>query len=378
MSINFNIKYNSILPEINKNRNIYKTRNKIELSNQKIKTLKRVNSNFNNKNKYNFKNLTNQSITELNNKKYLVKSNSSLKNEFMFNSENKIDKNLNQNNEKDNTHKSRISDLLNNAKDIFNNLGNYLEENKPKVIPSLNANKIYKRLSKEKRKDILFPRTIKNKERNINKLYGRLYNIKILEDENKTTISNKTNSFIINKNISKISNIEDFETKNNNFTIEKKQKNQIIQTFNIQNANKRNKNTSTNNEENKYYESNITSQKENDIFPVLNSNNFYSNFEYNNKNNIKIAEIREVFPCFPFNRLNKITNSSRTNNKRIKNNKFFYDLRKNFVSDTRYYYEKFLRDIKLGSNESGDNILFRYRNRDKRKANNNKIKKIYI
>ena len=378
MSINFNIKYNSILPEINKNRNIYKTRNKIELSNQKIKTLKRVNSNFNNKNKYNFKNLTNQSITELNNKKYLVKSNSSLKNEFMFNSENKIDKNLNQNNEKDNTHKSRISDLLNNAKDFFNNLGNYLEENKPKVIPSLNANKIYKRLSKEKRKDILFPRTIKNKERNINKLYGRLYNIKILEDENKTTISNKTNSFIINKNISKISNIEDFETKNNNFTIEKKQKNQIIQTFNIQNTNERNKNTSTNNEENKYYESNITSQKENDIFPVLNSNNFYSNFEHNNKNNIKIAEIREVFPCFPFNRLNKITNSSRTNNKRIKNYKFFYDLRKNFVSDTRYYYEKFMRDIKLGSNESGDNILFRYRNRDKRKANNNKIKKIYI
>ena len=378
MSINFNIKYNSILPEINKNRNIYKTRNKIELSNQKIKTLKRVNSNFNNKNKYNFKNLTNQSITELNNKKYLVKSNSSLKNEFMFNSENKIDKNLNQNNEKDNTHKSRISDLLNNAKDFFNNLGNYLEENKPKVIPSLNANKIYKRLSKEKRKDILFPRTIKNKERNINKLYGRLYNIKILEDENKTTISNKTNSFIINKNISKISNIEDFETKNNNFTIEKKQKNQIIQTFNIQNTNERNKNTSTNNEENKYYESNITSQKENDIFPVLNSNNFYSNFEYNNKNNIKIAEIREVFPCFPFNRLNKITNSSRTDNKRIKNYKFFYDLRKNFVSDTRYYYEKFLRDIKLGSNESGDNILFRYRNRVKRKTNNNKIKKIYI
>ena len=378
MSINFNIKYNSILPEINKNRNIYKTRNKIELSNQKIKALKRVNSNFNNKNKYNFKNLTNQSITELNNKKYLVKSNSSLKNEFMFNSENKIDKNLNQNNEKDNTHKSRISDLLNNAKDFFNNLGNYLEENKPKVIPSLNANKIYKRLSKEKRKDILFPRTIKNKERNINKLYGRLYNIKILEDENKTTISNKTNSFIINKNISKISNIEDFETKNNNFTIEKKQKNQIIQTFNIQNTNERNKNTSTNNEENKYYESNITSQKENDIFPVLNSNNFYSNFEHNNKNNIKIAEIREVFPCFPFNRLNKITNSSRTDNKRIKNYKFFYDLRKNFVSDTRYYYEKFLRDIKLGSNESGDNILFRYRNRAKRKANNNKIKKIYI
>ena len=378
MSINFNIKYNSILPEINKNRNIYKTRNKIELSNQKIKTLKRVNSNFNNKNKYNFKNLTNQSITELNNKKYLVKSNSSLKNEFMFNSENKIDKNMNQNNENDNSHKSRISDLLNNAKDFFNNLGNYLEENKPKVIPSLNANKIYKRLSKEKRKDILFPRTIKNKERNINKLYGRLYNIKILEDENKTTISNKTNSFIINKNISKISNIEDFETKNNNFTIEKKQKNQIIQTFNIQNTNERNKNTSTNNEENKYYESNITSQKENDIFPVLNSNNFYSNFEHNNKNNIKIAEIREVFPCFPFNRLNKITNSSRTDNKRIKNYKFFYDLRKNFVSDTRYYYEKFLRDIKLGSNESGDNILFRYRNRAKRKANNNKIKKIYI
>ena len=33
---------------------------------------------------------------------------------------------------------------------------------------------------------MLFPKAIKKKERNINKLYGRLYNIKILDDENKT------------------------------------------------------------------------------------------------------------------------------------------------------------------------------------------------
>jgi len=72
---------------------------------------------------------------------------------------------------------------------------------------------------------MLFPKAIKKKERNINKLYGRLYNIKILDDENKTAYLNKTNSFIINKNNSKISNFEEFETNNNNnFKIEKRQK----------------------------------------------------------------------------------------------------------------------------------------------------------
>jgi hypothetical protein len=206
MSINFGIKYNSIINEIYKKRKSYKTRNKIE---SKVKTLNRVNSNpYRINNNSNFKNNTNKSLSQLTNRKFLVKNNSFLKNEFILNSDSKMNKIIKEYNDdnNDNYHKTKISDLLNNAKDFFNNLGNYLEENKPKNIHFLKSNKIYKSLSKEKRKDMLFPKAIKKKERNINKLYGRLYNIKILDDENKTAYLNKTNSFIINKNNSKISN----------------------------------------------------------------------------------------------------------------------------------------------------------------------------
>ena len=380
MSINLGIKYNSIINEIYKKRKSYKTRNKIE---SKVKTLNRVNSNpYRINNKSDIKNNTNKSISQLTNRKFMVKNKSFLKNEFILNSDskmNKINKQYNDNdndNDNDDTHNNKISDLLNNAKDFFNNLGNYLEENKPKNIHFLKSNKIYKRLSKEKRKDMLFPKAIKNKERNINKLYGRLYNMKILDDENKTAISNKTNSFIINKNISNISNIEEFEiNNNNNLTIEKRKKNQIIQTFNISKTNERNKNNSNNNEENKYYENNINNRKTNTILPILNYNNYNSNFGDYNKNNIKIAEIKEVHPCFPFNRLTKIDNSSRNN---IKNNKLLNYIRNNFISDTRYYYEKFLKDIKLGNDEVDDDFFPHYKNKIKRKADNNRIKNIYI
>ena len=376
MSINFGIKYNSIINEIYKKRKSYKTRNKIE---SKVKTLNRVNSNpYRINNKPDIKNNTNKSISQLTNRKFLVKSNSLLKNEFILNSDSKMNKIIKQYNDNDNddTHNNKISDLLNNAKDFFNNLGNYLEENKPKNIHFLKSNKIYKSLSKEKRKDMLFPKAIKKKERNINKLYGRLYNIKILDDENKTAYLNKTNSFIINKNNSKISNFEEFETNNNNnFKIEKRQKNQIIQTFNIPKTNKKNKNNSSNNEENKFYKNNIDNRKTNTILPVLNFNNYNSNLGDYNKNNIKIAEIKEVHPCFPFNRLTKFDNNSRNN---IKNNKLLNYIRNNFISDTRYYYEKFLKDIKLGNDEVDDDFLPHYRNKVKRKSDNNKIKKIYI
>ena len=429
MSKNLTSEKNTILPEIKRNNKILKTRNDNQLKNLDInnnnvnKTLKRGQSNFYKIRKSNFNSFINQSITELKNRKSFMKNNSFFKkNTFILNSDNNKQKNLKQKNDEDNSHKVKISKLLNNAKNFFNNLGNFLEENKPKEIPYLNANKIYKRLSTVKKKDILFPKTIKNKQNDINKLYGRMYSIKILNDENK---NNKNKSSIVNKSILNYNTIEEYETKNNNNSADlgKKKKgkkfynDQIIQTFNFIDKDKNNisdqvdnynstimnnniniidnnNNTinnnnnlvSDNNEQNineeskSDYDNNIFTNKRKENFhlplPLINYDKYKNDIEFDkNKNDIKIAEIREIYPCYPYNRIINFTNSTRANNKKYKDNKFYNDYR--FVSNTRYYYEKFLKDIKLSNNEPSDSFFNNYGT--KRKTNSiNKVKNIYI
>ena len=429
MSKNLTSEKNTILPEIKRNNKILKTRNDNQLKNLDInnnnvnKTLKRGQSNFYKIRKSNFNSFINQSITELKNRKSFMKNNSFFKkNTFILNSDNNKQKNLKQKNDEDNSHKVKISKLLNNAKNFFNNLGHFLEENKPKEIPYLNANKIYKRLSTVKKKDILFPKTIKNKQNDINKLYGRMYSIKILNDENK---NNKNKSSIVNKSILNYNTIEEYETKNNNNSADlgKKKKgkkfynDQIIQTFNFIDKDKNNisdqvdnynstimnnniniidnnNNTinnnnnlvSDNNEQNineeskSDYDNNIFTNKRKENFhlplPLINYDKYKNDIEFDkNKNDIKIAEIREIYPCYPYNRIIHFTNSTRANNKKYKNNKFYNDYR--FVSNTRYYYEKFLRDIKLSNNDPSESFFNNYGT--KRKTNKiNKVKNIYI
>ena len=151
MSINLKSERNTILPNIQRSNKTLKTRNENQLKNLEInanvvKTFKRGNSNFHKMRKSNFNSFINKSITELKNRKSFIKNNSFMKkNTFKLNSQ--IYKK-----EEDKTHKEKVSQLLNNAKNFFNNLENILEENKPKEIPYLNANKIYKRLSTVKKK----------------------------------------------------------------------------------------------------------------------------------------------------------------------------------------------------------------------------------
>ena len=422
------------MPNIQRSNKILKTRNENQLKNLEInannvvKTFKRGNSNFYKMRKSNFNSFINKSITELKNRKSFIKNNSFMKkNTFKLNSQ--IYKK-----EEDKTHKEKVSQLLNNAKNFFNNLENILEENKPKEIPYLNANKIYKRLSTVKKKDILFPKIIKNKENDVSKIYGRMYSFKILKDENKNNISNKNNSYMINKSI--INNndiIEECEIKSNNNTNNinqgKKKKgnksyhDQIIQTFNIQNNSDKDKNiyyeqeeiynnyfTSNNNnniinlnininsndnrntglyniEENKLNEENnsnininndIIIHKKKGDFSMIDFDKYKDeNDEHYKKNEVKIAEIREIYPCYPFNRL--INNSTRTGNKGKKYNKLYNDFKNNYFhpSDTRYYYEKFLREIKLSNSDSNDNY-FNYYGTKRKPSNNNKIKNVYI
>ena len=203
--------------------------------NKSIKT-RNIPNNFTNSemnyNRYNLKRvksfINKQNITEFGGKN-LIKNNS------LIIKGNKI--NQKENLENNDSHNAIITNLLNNAKNFFDNLGNYLEENKPQEIPHLNANKIYPKLSTVKKKDILYPKTLKNKENDISKLYGRMYSLRILNNDNK---KNKNSSNNIN-NISN-TNINDISNENDNNVISPKKyyfsknnkklvNDEIIQTF---------------------------------------------------------------------------------------------------------------------------------------------------
>ena len=132
----------------------------------------------------------------------------------------------------------------------------------------------------------------------------------------------------------------------------------------------------------KYKNIDIEENNKNNILPILNSNKYNNDNEYDqkhDKNDIKIAEIREVYPCYPYNRLMKYLNSTRTNNKNNKFKNFGFDIKYTQVSNSRYYYEKFLRDIKFGYNDVNKKYMNYNRFRKSSSTNDvNKINNIYI
>jgi hypothetical protein len=287
----------SILPEIYENKGISRTKNDNNLNNLNNKSIN-INKNLkkakskiyqirNSKSIFNL----NQSLTDLKNRKSFKQKT------FILKPNNKNENNLNLRKESDCPHNIRISNLLDNAKNFFNNLENILEVNKPEEIPYLNPSKIYKKLSTVRKKDILFPKAITKKENDISKLYGRMYNIKILNDDEKNSKINNNYSILINKSIAQNENDEINNNNNMNQDDETKKKklynDQIVQTYNIS----------------KYKNIDIEENNKNNILPILNSNKYNNDNEHNqehDKNDIKIAEIREVYPCYPYNRLSEI------------------------------------------------------------------------
>ena len=360
----------SILPEIYENKGISRTKNDNNLNNLNNKSIN-INKNLkkakskiyqirNSKSIFNL----NQSLTDLKNRKAFKQKS------FVLKLNNKNENNLNLRKESDCPHNIRISNLLDNAKNFFNNLENILEVNKPEEIPYLNPSKIYKKLSTVRKKDILFPKAITKKENDISKLYGRMYNIKILNDDEKNSKINNNYSILINKSIAQNENDEINNNNNMNQDDETKKKklynDQIVQTYNIS----------------KYKSIDIQENNKNNVLPILNSNKYNNDNEYDkkhDKNDIKIAEIREVYPCYPYNRLMKYLNSTRTNNKNNKFKNFGFDIKYTQVSNSRYYYEKFLRDIKFGNNDVNRKYMNYNRIRKSSSTNDvNKINNIYI
>jgi hypothetical protein len=298
----------TILPNICRNSKILQSRYELNnnndvSSNYFDKRMKKTKSLIfkikNNNNNFNI----NKSIINLrNNRKKSIYAKAT----FNLNSENNKLIILEKSNKNDDyTHNIKISNLLSNTKDFFNNLENHLKLSKD------NANKkiIYKKISSDKTKDKSYPKTGKNKENGIDKLYGRMYNMKILNDEAK---NDKNMSLTMKKSISTYNN----ENQNLNYynvnsknkiTSKKSFNNQIVQTFNSMDNNENNNSTEQKNnnkntdQQNTEYINLINSN----ILPNVKSNKYKYNYneEPDDKNNIKIAEIKEVFPCYPSNRL---------------------------------------------------------------------------
>ena len=310
----------TILPNICRNSKILQSRYELNNNNDMSsnyfdKRMKKTKSLIfkikNNNNNFNI----NKSIINLrNNRKKSIYAKAT----FNLNSENNKLIILEKSNKNDDyTHNIKISNLLSNTKDFFNNLENHLKLSKD------NANKkiIYKKISSDKTKDKSYPKTGKNKENGIDKLYGRMYNMKILNDEAK---NDKNMSLTMKKSISTFNN----ENQNLNYynvnsknkiTSKKSFNNQIVQTFNSMDNNENNNSTEQKNnnkntdQQNTEYINLINSN----ILPNVKSNKYKYNYNYNeepdDKNNIKIAEIKEVFPCYPSNRLLKIIHNNKTN-----------------------------------------------------------------
>ena len=371
---NQNNNYNlSMLPVIQRNSKILKSikesnNNNNELSsnyfNKRIKKaksiilkIKKPNNNFN----------MNQPLRDLRNRKKSLYAKAT----FKFNSGNNQLIILEKNNKNDDyIHNIKISNLLNNAKEFFYNLENNLKISKD----NSNKKKIYKKLSKDKKNDILYPKTVKSKEGDIDKLYGRMYNMKILNEEvkNDRNMSLTMKKSISNNNENQNINYINANSKNK-ITPKKTYSNQIIQTFNDLDNNEKNDNLEQNDTNNKNTELQNTEYNnlvKINILPNLKTNKFDYNNEFNN-NNIKIAEIKEVFPCYPSNKLLKIINSNKnSNNKQTKFNNYFSDLKNNYSRDSRYYYERFMRAIKfnLGDIFGDKNKIY----------SNNSLKNVFI
>ena len=76
------------------------------------------------------------------------------------------------------------------------------------------------------------------------------------------------------------------------------------------------------------------------------------------KNQIKIAEIKPVFPVYPYNRID--------NSARLNNNKFNYNIHKKLIldmkisHDDRYNYEQLMNKIKQETKNKRENFKSNY------------------
>ena len=399
----------------------FSTTNKNNLSQTNFKSYKNMQNNPLNIVDINQKsnNLSlNHSLKELNNNRIFMNKSVTNNNDVLLNS-NINDKNENNNNKvnlntknvlNNNTinesnpnsdknipsHNLIISDLLIKTENFFNQLGLYLNErnknfkNKKYQIIKLkkydfNEYKSQDLIKEENQKSIKISKQILKKE-NDNKKYIKNNNRYFKENDNSLKsrnilIKNRSYNDLQNNNFKEINNNTNLNIKKNNIKVyniiyknKKMVSDEIIQTFNILENNKQNYQIKNNDNIILPY---LPPSKEKIAFNnKINTN--YIEVEPNKKNEIKIAEIKPVYPVYPYNR---IINLDSLNNNKYNNNihrKIILDMKEDFRHDDRYNYEQLMNNIKYknklkkGSFSSSYRFIFNSKNFN----NSKKISKI--
>ena len=301
-------------------------------------------------------------------------------------------------NEEKNTpsHNSKITDLLNKTERFFNSLGFYLNENNKKDFINFDKNNNYHKIKINK---IDFNKAIRNKQLNDmidnnKKLYIKrkeyenefdsktndLVNkykyllekddekknnkyIDIMEKESDKNDTNQFSKYIIDREIDKIKNSKNSIYNENNDNLFK---NSLLQNnwgF-ISNLCQTDE---------KAYNNNNYKYNDNELVNTFSLFDQYKNNEYKynilpplsssmdkiksikNKNEIKIAEVKKVYPIYPYNRINNISLKKNKFNYNV-NRKFLFDIVNKFSHDDRYNYERIMNNIRYLSNNKKSNI----------------------
>ena len=300
------------------------------------------------------------------------------------------------------SHNTKITDLLNKTERFFNSLGFYLNENNKKDFINFDKNNNYQKIKINK---IDFNKALRNKQLNdINDNNKKLYikrkeneseldsknneifykykymlekddeknnnkYIDIMEKESDKNDTNQFSKYIIDKEIDKIKNSKNSIYNENNDNLFK---NSLLQNNwgfisnlcqtdekDINNKNFKHNNNQLDNTSNLLEQYKSKEYKYN-ILPPLSSSmdKIKSN---RRKNEIKIAEIRRVYPVYPYNRIDNIVPKKNKFNYNV-NRKFLFDLVNKFSHDDRYNYERIMNNIRYLSNNNKSNINDIYNN----------------
>ena len=285
---------------------------------------------------------------------------------------NDMEKNVDNKSNLDNysSHNEIINDILDKTEKFFDNLGLFLEERNKKYFHNLDDKKNFEKIKLRSLDDNINinKKIFNNKSYNKNNINrGDIKDINIINNYNDKTISLKINN-LLNKNNNNKNNsyykIKSYLENNNNN--KKSVADEIIQTFNILDNNEQNNKS-------EFKQSNNDYEKNSNFLPLLSK----STEELEpNKKELKIAEVKKVYPVYPFNR---IVNLMPLNNNKFNFNvhrKILIDMKEIFRHDDRYNYQQLMNNIKYINNiKKENNVTNNYRLRSSSSNNNKNISK---
>ena len=259
------------------------------------------------------------------------------------------------------SHNEIISDLLNKTEKFFENLGVFLEERNKKYFDGNKNNfktkKVYGFTTK--RNNLVFNSSLYNKRKIINnysdKNFISLRNYTILNNLNQNKSISTINLHNDDNNKKSVSDaiIQTLNTSDDNKQNIKQEEDQEQQQDQEQIQNKRLK------QEEKRYEVENRNER-NNILPLLTKS---LDIIEPNKREVKIAEVKKVYPVYPFNRIIQLNPSLDKNNKYNFNihRKVLLDMRDVFRHDDKYNYQQLMNNFKYKSVNKKNCFVYSYK-----------------